>query len=160
MVEVAVGLSLLGSLAAIAVPTIARQAHASHLIEATSGIERMSSAAIAQAQGRPATDAFPAPAPLTPSQPPRGVREVDVPGTWEHPTWKKLQFEAVPLGIPHAFAFAFASNSSPGRSSFVALAQGDLDGDGQYSTFEMRGSAADTHGPQLAAELFVQSEFE
>lgn len=159
-VELAIGVSLLGSLAAIAIPTIARVAYASHLVEATAGVERIASAAIAHAQGRPATDAFPAAAPLTPAEPPRGIREVDVPGTWEHPTWKKLNFEAVPLGIPHAFSFAFEGNSSPGKSTFLARAQGDLDGDGQRSTFEMRGAADDAHGPQLDTELFVQSEFE
>ncbi len=159
-VEVAIGVSLLGTLAAIAVPTIARQAHASHLVEATSGLERIATTAIAQAQGRPATDAFPGAAPLTPADPPRGIREVDVPGTWEHPTWKRLKFEAVPLGVSHAFSFAFESNSLPGKSTFLALAQGDLDGDGQRSTFEMRGSADDTSGPQLQTDLFVQSEFE
>lgn len=159
-VEIAIAISLLGTLAAIAIPTIARQAYASHLIEATSGLERMSTGAIAQAQGKPATDTFPGPAPLTPAEPPRGKREVDVPGTWEHPTWKKLRFEAVPLGIPHAFAFAFESSSTPGRSSFIARAQGDLDGDGQRSTFEMRGTADDMRGPWLDPDLFVQSELE
>ncbi len=159
-VEIAIAISLLGTLAAIAIPTIARQAYASHLIEATSGLERMSTAAIAQAQGKPATDAFPGPAPLTPTEPPRGIREVDVPGTWEHPTWTKLNFKAVPLGIPHAFSFAFDPTSTPGKSSFVARAHGDLDGDGQRSTFEMRGTADDTRGPILDRELFVQSELE
>ena len=160
-VNAAVAFALAGSLLAVAVPAFMRELHSSRFAEPTSGLARIGASAIAYAQDRPASDAFPAPSPLTPTSPPRGTREVDPPGTWDTATWQALQFRPVPEGEAHSFAFGFDSMRVPGASKFVAHAHGDLNGNGITSTFELRGRAvADEAAPVLEPSIYVQDEIE
>jgi hypothetical protein len=67
----------------------------------------------------------------------------------------------VPEGEPHSFAFAFDADRAPGKSTFVAHAHGDLNGNGVTSTFEVHGRAiADEPGPVLEPGLYIQDEVE
>jgi hypothetical protein len=152
-IELALGASLLGCIAAVAIPTFVREIHASRFVEPTEGLARLGTAAVAFAEvnGR-----FPDSAPLTPAAPPRGKKQVDPPGTWDAPTWKALEFRAAPEGVPHAYAFAFESTGS----SFVARARGDLDGDGILSTFETHGTARPGEPPRVEPGLTIDSELE
>ena len=161
-VELAVGFALSGSLLAIAVPTFAREMHASRFVEPVDGLQRIGAAALAYGHAHPVAQAFPASAPLTPPAPPRGHCEADPPGTWEQPTWAALDFRPAPTGVPHCFAFSFDSSLSPQRSLFRADAHGDLDGDGIVSTFEVTGHdvEGDPAGPTLDRGMFVDSEVE
>jgi hypothetical protein len=161
-VNAAIAFALGGTLCAIAIPTFVRQLHASRFAEPVSGLEKMSAAAVAYAQDRPASEAFPESAPLTPAAPPRGTREPDPPGAWDAPGWQALQFRAVPEGEPHSFSFAFDTTHVPGLSTFVAHAHGDLNGNGITSTFEMRGrsSADDAEGALVEQGMYVQDEVE
>jgi hypothetical protein len=150
-VELAIGAALLGSLMAVAVPAFLRDLHASRFVEPTEGLERLGAAAVAYAV---ANERFPDSAPLTPSVPPRGKKEADLPGTWDTPAWKALAFRPAAEGVPHAYAFSFESTS--GGSAFVAQAHGDLDGDGVLSTFEIRGrSGHEGVSPPNAARAVV-----
>ena len=161
-VEMALFFAIGGSLLAVAIPTFARELHASRFVEPVDGLGRLSAAAVAYAQDRPTREAFPATAPLTPSVPPRGVRTADPEGTWDAPTWRALKFRAVPEGVPHLFAFGFDSSLGPARSAFVAHAHGDLDGDGVRSTFETRGhvTSGDPAGATLDPGMYVEAEVE
>jgi hypothetical protein len=70
-------------------------------------------------------------------------------------------FRAVPEGVAHAFAFGFDSTLGPSRSTFVARANGDLDGDGVTSTFEVRGHAAAGEAePVIEPGMVVEAEVE
>src|SRR5438046_6565082 len=97
-VEIAIGVALFGSVAAVAVPGFVHELHASRFVEPTEGLSRIGGAAVAYAaeNGR-----FPESAPLTPAAPPRGRKDVDPPGTWDTPTWKALGFRPSPEGVPH-----------------------------------------------------------
>ena len=152
-VELAIGVALLGSLMAVAVPAFSRDLHASRFVEPTEGLARLGASAVAYAttNGR-----FPDSVPLTPQAPPRGTREADQPGTWDGATWKALAFRPSGEGVPHAYAFSFESTS--GGSAFVAQARGDLDGDGVLSTFEIRGRAAPE--PAVLPGMYVEAELE
>jgi hypothetical protein len=156
-VELAVGAAILGSLLAVAVPAFSRDLHASRFVEPTDGLARLGASAVAYAE---ANERFPESAPLTPSAPARGTKEVDPPGTWDGPTWKALSFRPSPEGVPHAYAFSFESTA--GGSAFVAQARGDLDGDGVLSTFEIRGRTGRTDGekPAVAPGMYVEAELE
>jgi type II secretory pathway pseudopilin PulG len=152
-VEIAIAIALLGSIAAVAIPTFAREIHASRFVEPVEGLARLGESAVAYAEehGR-----FPDSAPLTPASPPRGRKEVDVPGTWDHPTWQALSFRASPEGVPHSYSFSFESSDG---ATFIAQARGDLDGDGILSTFEIRGEMqGDT--PEVVPGMYVESELE
>jgi hypothetical protein len=161
-VNAAIGFALVGSLLAIAIPAFIREAYSSRFVEPVEGVTRLGAAAVAYASDKPASEAFPAPAPITPATPPRGTREVDPPGAWDTPTWQALHFTPTPNNKAHAFAFGFDSAHSPGHGTFVAHAHGDLDGDGLTSTFAIHGvsDADDPAGPKVEPGLYVSSEVE
>ena len=154
-VELAIGVALLGSIAAVAIPAFVREVHASRFVEPTDGLNRLGIAAVeyAEANGR-----FPDSVGLTPSSPPRGKKEADPPGTWDAPTWKALSFRAAPEGVPHAYAFSF--DAPKPTESFAAQARGDLDGDGLLSTFEIRGMIRPGDKPQVAPGMYVEAQLE
>lgn len=152
-IELAIGVALAGSIAAVAIPTFVREVHASRFVEPVDGLARLGAAAVAHAE---AFQRFPDSAELTPSTPPRGKKEVDPPGTWDGPTWRVLDFRAAPEGVPHAYSFEFESTGS----TFIARARGDLDGDGLLSTFEIRGAARPGEPPRVEPGMYVQSELE
>ncbi len=155
-VEAAVGIALVGSLLAVAVPAFVRNLSSSRLVEATDGLARIGAHAVANASGKNCADAFPPRAPLTPEHVPRGKPAVDPePDPWQQPTWKALDFRPSAPGVAHSFSFGFESDAS----SFVAHAHGDLDGDGTTSTFEVRGKCEhDT--VSLVPGMYVDAELE
>jgi hypothetical protein len=152
-VELAVGFAAIGSTLAVAVPTFVREVHASRFVEPLEGLARIGAGAVAYAEqhGR-----FPDSAALTPATPPRGRKEVDPPGTWDAPTWRALSFRPAAEGAPHAYAFSFESTGD----TFVARARGDLDGDGVFSTFEIRGAARSGEKAAVAPGIYVEAELE
>jgi hypothetical protein len=169
-VEVAAGVAVLGSLVAIAVPTFLREIKSSRFVEPAEGLAAIAAGAVAYAEthGTKASvaAAFPRSVGLTPATPPAGRLAADLPGTWNDPTWGLLGFPAslqdfrLADGEPHAFSFAFDSSLAPARSTFVAHAHGDLDGDGATSTFEVRGQDTTAEGPAVLPGMFVSAELE
>ena len=167
-VEAALAVGLAGILATIAVPIVLRECHASAFVEATDGLAKLASRAVAYAQS-PSLAAsrqgksgapFPASAPLTPAAVPRGVRVEDPPGLWDTEEWRALDFRPVPDGAPHAFSFRFDSQSEPFGAGFSAKAHGDLDGDGVLSTFEVKGTWSPGDGARLEPGMAVREELE
>lgn len=154
--EVAVAIALVGTMAVIAIPSFAQNLQASRMTEAAQGVRTIATSAAARAEGRLVEEAFPPPAPLTPSVVPRGDRVVDPPDTWEHLTWKSLDFK---IDHDHYFSFAFDSQNDPNRSTCTARAHGDLDGDGERSTFEVLCEAT-AKGPRVLPGLYVDREVE
>jgi hypothetical protein len=135
-VEAAVAVAIAGSVLAAALPAFVKNLHASRLVEPVDGVSRIAARATALAHGRSLEEAFPESVPRTPERVPRGERVTDPPGTWEHPTWRALEFAWT---VPHSFSFAFESKNTPAHATFRASAHGDLDGDGVLSTFEISG---------------------
>jgi type II secretory pathway pseudopilin PulG len=159
-IEAAVGIALAGSVLAVAVPSFVRNLSFSRLSEATDGLARIGAHAVAGAAGKPCSAAFPPSAPLTPASVPRGKPAVDPdPDPWNQPTWRALDFRPSPPGVAHSFAFAFDRTVDKDTSSFVAQAHGDLDGDGQTSTFEVRGTC-EVGGAKLVPGMYVDREVE
>jgi hypothetical protein len=167
--ELAIAFALVGSLLAVALPTFFRDLHASHLVEPVDGLQRIGVSALAYHETHRAAavgalpagvappaapGALPVSAPLTPADVPRGVLREDPAGTWDHPTWQALAFRPTREGVPHAFSFSFENQGT----GFVALAHGDLDGDGVLSTFELRGTVGDVS--RLEPGLYIDAEFE
>ena len=108
-VELAIGVALLGSLLAVAVPAFSRDLHSSRLVEPIDGLGAH------RRRGRDATrrrtSASPTARRSRPPIPPRGIKEADQPGTWDGPTWKDLAFRPSPEGVPHAYSFSFESTA-------------------------------------------------
>ena len=61
-------------------------------------------------------------------------------GDWEAPTWLALDFA---FKDPHFYSYEFATETSNGEPMYTAIAYGDLDCDGTYSTFTLYGMAVD-----------------
>jgi hypothetical protein len=142
--ETAVLASVVASALCVVVPAFFRNVHASRLVEPMDGLEQISARCIALSLGRPTETAFPPSAPLTPATVPRGEVVEDPPGTWDHPTWRELDFR---IETPHSFSFAFESRNGPEESTFRAVAHGDLDGDGSQSTFSISGGVRRGEAP-------------
>ena len=170
-VEVSAAIALMGSAIVVAVPAALRNMKASRFVEPVSGLGAIGVGAVAYATEISDRRTFPHAVALTPSVPPRGRLAVDPPGTWSDPTWVALEFPCprnnpdgcvIGDGEPHAFAFAFDSASAGGRSTFVAQAHGDLDGDGAWSTFEIRGHSVvgAAEGPVVEPGMYVEAELE
>jgi hypothetical protein len=160
-IEIALTFAIVGSLLAVAAPAFIRDLKSSKLAEPVDGVKAMAERATAYAQAHDVPHAYPPSAPLTPAVIPRGMRVVDPLGTWDHATWKALGFRASPEGVPHAFAFELGTTLAATRSSFVARAHGDLDGDGVTSTFEVTGhDQTGEPGPTVDPGMVVEAEIE
>ena len=128
------------------VPAFLKNLRASRMAEPMDRLSYIASRATAIAAGRPVESAYPDAAPLTPSVVPRGELVLDPPGTWDHPTWRLLDFH---YDEPHAYSFSFDSENGPERSRFEARARGDLDGDGNLSTFLISGDIPRGGAPSM-----------
>jgi hypothetical protein len=149
-------ISVAGSVLAATIPAFVTNLRASRLSEPVDGLAHLAARATSYAVGRPVEQAYPASVGLTPTRVPMGQRVVDPVGTWDHPTWRRLDFA---FTEPHGFSFEFESRLGKERSSFVVRARGDLDGDGVTSDFEIGGESRATDEPSLGP-LRVHREVE
>ncbi|HNS97298.1 MAG TPA: hypothetical protein PKL73_10140 [Polyangiaceae bacterium] len=156
-VELAVVVSIAGSVLAASVPTFVRHVHASRMTEAVDGLSKIGAGAIAHAQGKELAASFPPPAELTPKDVPRGVAAEDPPGTWDSPTWQALGFR---FDVPHRYAFQFDVVPDPSRIWFQATAKGDLNGDGILSTFALAGERRVGEQAVLIPGIYIEREVE
>lgn len=159
-VEIALGVAIVGSLLAVAVPAFVRNFHASHLVEATSGVTAIAESATAYASTRTVDQAYPASVARTPEEVPAGESIVDADAIWDAPTWKALDFRPVAPGLRHRYAFSFSSTLGKKESRFTAKAEGDLDGDGRLGTFIARGSKIAGSPPRIEPGVEVDDELE
>lgn len=143
-VEAALVVAVCGSVLAVGIPAFVRDLHASRLVEPIDGLNRIAAAAAALAASAEGPQRYPDSAPRTPEEVPAGEPALDPPGSWEHPTWVSL---GLSFTRPHSYSFEFESERRGRRSKYVAVAQGDLDGDGQLSEFSIRGEVVDGRAP-------------
>jgi hypothetical protein len=74
---------------------------------------------------------------------------------WTSPTWVALKFS-----VDDATHFMYSFDGS--ATKFTARANGDIDCDGSYSTFEMYGEVNSIYadGPAGSASLYRENELE
>jgi type II secretory pathway pseudopilin PulG len=145
LLEVAVLLSLLGMLFAVAIPTLARAIRASKVAEASEQLDFLFHAAasyyaVARRDERGAVvHCLPDAAGPAPNVPSPTAALVDFNLTPGAPTWKALGFAPkLPLRYRYSFLPAVAGCSpDPSAGPLTLRAEGDLDGDGSYSHFEL-----------------------
>jgi hypothetical protein len=131
---VAVGLSAL----AVVIPVFVRNLRASRFVEPMDGLQHIAAQAAALGLARAAEGPYPDSVERTPAEVPHGRAVTDPPGTWDHETWRLLGFEQRDA---HYFSFSFQSRVQADRVQFAAIANGDLDGDGELSVFSIAGEA-------------------
>ncbi|MEO8180855.1 MAG: hypothetical protein ABI895_18640 [Deltaproteobacteria bacterium] len=143
LLEAVAAVAVLGSVLAVGVPAFLRNLHASRLVEPMEGLAHIArSAAAVAANAEPA--AYPASVGLTPPAVPAGIAVMDPAGTWDQPTWLRLDFR---FSAPHRYSFELESERRAHRARFRATAHGDLDGDGQLSDFSVQGEANEGRAP-------------
>lgn len=152
-VEAAVAFAVVAGATAAIVPACARAVRLTRTAEAAENVERLTLAAAHRFEDKNAPPL--AAAPLTPAQVPRGSSVVDPAGTWDHPTWKALEFS---LEEPHAYSYRVDVDVDP-TTPVRVVANGDLDGDGVLSTFE-RSLVRDAKGVAPRPGLVVVSDLE
>jgi hypothetical protein len=79
------------------------------------------------------------------------------PALWDQPTWQALRFS---VDEPHFYSYSYVSSGAGAKAQFSAAAYGDLDCDGEYSTFEMIGSIAHDGTVIGAVGFFRDNELE
>lgn len=141
-----VAASLMGSVVAVFAPAFAKNLRVSRLVEPIDGLKHIGARATLVASERAVHEAYPPSVALTPAEVPKGAAVTDDPALWEHATWVELDFRPAQ---PHYFSFQFISDNSRKGSRFTARAQGDLDGDGEFSRFELVGEYPPGGAPHL-----------
>ncbi len=71
-------------------------------------------------------------------------------GNWEEPTWTALEFGMIE---PHYYSYQFVNS----KDSYTVLAYGDLDCDGEYSTFSLSGEV-DKDGEVQSSDDFTKNK--
>ncbi|HEY2734070.1 MAG TPA: type II secretion system protein [Polyangiales bacterium] len=150
LVEVAAILSVIGMLLAVAIPTLARSLRASKVSEASEQLDHLyRSIAAYYATARPdanGNDSFclpdaAGPAPILPAPTPVAV-DFAAPATPGAATWSALGFTPkMPLRYRYTLVVpspGCRQAAAPHPNRLVLRAEGDLDADGVYSTFERR----------------------
>ncbi len=66
-----------------------------------------------------------------------GKKCIPEPSLWTDPSWQALKFS---MDDPHYYSYTYISSGTDATAQFTVRANGDLDCDGVYSTFEMVGS--------------------
>ncbi len=167
LIELMIVVAILGILAAVAIPAMMkylRRARTTEAIDKLAYLYRFSATYFTSERTAGAAynaaslpRQFPQSAGLTPSTVPPGVRYIDPPGTWDAPTWQALAFH---ISDPHAFSYQYESAGTGVSAGFTARANGDLDGDGSYSTFERSGGSTTTLEVQGSAGVWMSNENE
>jgi hypothetical protein len=148
-----------GSLVAVAVPAFIGNLSASKWSEPVSALSRVARGALAHAATHPHDTAFPPSAPATPEQVPRGETVLVPAEAWSHLSWRALDFS---MEASQAYSYRFDSALDPatGVFRFAATAQGDLDGDGNPSTFQIQGEKRPDGVAHLQPGMLVHREVE
>ena len=167
MVEVALLLCIAGIVLAVTLPTFLKSVRTSKVAEATVQLEALYRASAAYywtahllPEGKHARQCLPAaagPTPERPSPDPVGV-DFTSPQTQGSESWSALGFNpSVPLRYRYSFLPDEAGcslGSVKGKRLLMLRAEGDLDGDGEYSTFE-RSFATDEDGRLIPSRLLL-----
>ncbi len=148
-----------GSLLAVAVPAFVRALSASKLTEAIDGLATISENAVSKAEGHRHEESFPPSVGLTPEKVARGEEVKGPEGTWDHLTWRALGFR---MDRPHAYSFQFDSgiDTVTRTARFSVTAQGDLDGDGQLSSFQVQGERELDKPARVLPGMLISREYE
>ena len=156
LIELMVVVAIIGILAAVAIPAFMRNARKAKTVEASTNVKKMYDGARSyfeeerNARGSvvPLAKQFPISAGLTnpvlnaccgqagDKCDPAVAAEKN---GWSDPVWSSLKFS---MDDPHYYQYTYIGAGTANASQFTARANGNLDCDTTYSTFEMTGQVA------------------
>lgn len=139
--------AMAGVIAAVSIPAFLKYQKRSESVEARIHLMKLRSGAqmaLLEASALPASSAGPTP-PLGTCCQQGGTCQPD-PSWWAGEPWRTLQFS---LDEPHRYSYEYKLD--PDGKAFTASAFGDLDCDGAYSTFSIKGSVDPAAGAAVPA---------
>lgn len=158
LVELMIVVAIIGVLAALAIYGVSRYLKHSKTAEATRNLGSIETGSKNQYQQEtdtsgtgsgPFVHKFCANATKTPSATPKAEKLKVTSGAatgWNQIGWQCLKFS---INEPQFYAYTYSENSSTGTAAqYTALANGDLDGNGIESTFELKGAGSPTGDAQ------------
>jgi len=159
VVQIAIGVGIGGTLLCIAVPAFVANLRASKMSEPVSNLGQIVEHAIVYGDKHDGETSLPPSVELTPKDVPKASAIVDAKGTWDHLTWRALGFG---LTEAHSYAYQYSMTYDPasGKSSFEVTAHGDLDGDGQLSTFSVFGEKQRGGATRALPGMYIDREVE
>ena len=147
LIELMIVVAIIGVLASLAIPALIQSIRRSKTSEATMNIRRIFDGAITAYQADATSRAggvlaatFPGPVGATPGEnvccANGNMRCPAMATAFDHLTWHKLQFS---IDDPHYYWYSFDSEGQGTTAAFTVRANGNLDCDNVYSTFERIG---------------------
>jgi len=143
---------MIGVLSAVAIPAFMKNARKAKTAEATHQLNLIANGVDAARKGNrlPKGEVGPTPAAGSCCRA-EGDKCRDDPGIWKHRLWKQLGYS---VDDPHYYSYRYQSDGK----TFVAVAEGDLDCDGQLSRFTLSGTVGGDGN--LIRDLRVENELE
>ena len=161
LIELMIAVAIVGILSALAIPSFVEYIRKARTAEASQGVKRMYDGARVYYLDTPQPGLAPIPAqfPSVAALPTPGLGDccfqggkcVPLGNQWENETWDALHFS---MDDPHYYSYSYETTDE--FSNFTVRANGDLDCDGLYSTFEMSGRIA-TSGRATRASARARS---
>ena len=137
------GAAAITFLGAVAAPALLKYQLKSRTAEATEALDKIKAGARQyfvsdhwDVKGNLLPKRFPPSISSTPAKPPCGRTTTTSTSRWDSAGWGKLHFA---ITEPHRYAYSFDSSGINNKAVYTARAFGDLDCDGVYSTYEIRG---------------------
>lgn len=147
LIELMIVVTIIGVLASVAIPALMESVRRSKTSEATVNVRRMFDGAVTAYQsegvdqsGHALLPDFPSTVAATPAEnsccaSTAGKCPADS-RAFDHPTWHRLGFA---LDDPHYYWYSFDATGAGASAEFTARANGNLNCDDKYSTFERIG---------------------
>ncbi len=161
LIELMIVVAIIGILASVAVPAFIKYIRRAKTVEATESLDKIKMGAREyfvtdhwSSAGTLLSKRFPPPM-FSPFAAPCCQKCVNTSAEWDAAGWGSLRFA---LTEPHYYSLWFTSVGTGNSATYQATAFGDLDCDGTFSVYNIRGSVDNegsvvTVGPIITREL-------
>jgi type IV pilus assembly protein PilA len=169
LIELMIVVAIIGILAAVAIPAFMKYIRRSKTVEATMNIRKIYDSSVAYYESEHADPSgsvinrqFPSTIGWTPAancgkQPGGKCAPATFKSQWAVPTWTALNFS---VDDPFYYQYQYTGAGVDSASTFSAEAQGDLNGDGNFSLFRRNGSVTSDNNVTGGAGLYSVNDIE